>query len=770
MKPVIKYILIVAIPCFLLRCTGTKRLPEGEKLYTGSDIKFFKGSNHKDQNLKQSLKELLHPEPNAAFLGMRPRLWIYNRVGEVKKKKGLKYWLKNKIGEPPVLFSDVNVGNVTDQMQNRVINKGYFNGKVNPEIETEKDRVSVIYHVSPGKPFSIRNLQYPDSTSHLKAIIAGQKKYSLLKKGHLFDLETMANERKRIEKILLDSGYFHFSNALLTYDADSTVGNHQVDITLRLKKNLPSNALQRYRVNRIAIIPGYATDTSGLRNPVIIDSMHYYLDPDEIRVRPVANNIRLHVGRYYSREDENITLNRLAGLNVFRYININYSEDSVHHYLHTAINLVPYKRKSIRLQLNAISESNNFVGPFFTLSILNRNFLGGGEQLQVSLNSGFETQINANQQRPLNSYELGLNASLSVPLLVIPFRINESDSKYDFKTEYEVGIRSQRRVGFFNLMSLDLRTGYLWNKNVRHRFEVFPVNVNFFRLSNTSARFRDLLESNPYLQNAYQEQFILGGRYSYFYNSRSKDNQSHKTNSFYFNANINTSGNILHVIQNTLTVGGEGKSNVVYKVGGLPYAQFSKVDLDMRYYHEIDFRNRLATRLITGVGYAYGNSSNLPYTHQFAIGGASSIRAFRPRSVGPGAYAVPDSLFTGNDFIDQTADIKLEANIEYRFDLYKNFKGAVFVDAGNIWSINKEENRPGGQFLFNRFYKEIAVGAGVGLRYDFNFLILRLDVATPLHVPYGPENERWVIDNIAIDKKSWRKKNMILNFAIGYPF
>lgn len=770
MKISLYHIAIILMGLFLIGCAGTKRLPEGKKLYTGSKLSFETKSIRDYKKIKKSLKELIEPRPNTSVLGLRPRLWIYNRVGEVKKDKGFKHWLKYEIGQPPVTMDQVNVDYLTGQLEYRLVNKGFFNGNVSSSVKIEKKKASVVYQVDPGGAYLVGKVVYPDSSNLLNRIIAFQKKKSRIRKGHRFDLDELISERKRLEKVVQDSGYYHMSHRMLVFDADSTTGDHEVDLFLRKKENIPPRAMDRYKISKIQILPGYTRELDTLGSPISIDSIEYYLNTHEIRARPVANAIKLRTGNYYSKEDEEITLNRLSGMGVFRYINLNYEEDTVRRYLRARINLVPYKRKSIRFQLDAVSKSNNFVGPFFTFSFMNRNFLGGGERLQISLNSGFEAQINPNQGGPVNSYELGLHTSLTVPRLIIPFHVNEADSKYDFETEYNIGLRSQKRVGYFNLMSLDLSMGYHWNKKVIHRYEFLPVNVNFFKLTNTTEKFRNLLENSQFLQNTFQEQFILGGRFSYYYNSKALNDQFHDANNFYFNGNLNTSGNIVNWLQQAFTKSPEGKDSQPLKIGGLTYAQFAKVDFDFRYYRRLDSRNRLATRIIAGLGYPYGNSNNLPYSHQFSVGGSSSIRAFRPRSVGPGEYVVPDSVAQNNVYIDQTADIKLEWNLEYRFDIYKNLKGAVFLDAGNIWSLKIDEERPGAQFRFNRFYKEIAMGGGIGIRYDVKVLILRLDVATPIRIPYGPESDRWVINKVAIDKKSWRQQNLIFNIAIGYPF
>jgi hypothetical protein len=364
---------------------------------------------------------------------------------------------------------------------------------------------------------------------------------------------------------------------------------------------------------------------------------------------------------------------------------------------------------------------------------------------------------------------LDLEASLGVPKLMIPIPVDESESKFDFESQYKLGLRTQRRVGYFNLMGLDMMIGYFFNNKMIQRYEIIPFNVSFFNLIDSSPEFDRLLSNNPQLKNSYQDQVTLGRRFSFFYNSRSLDYLSDNPIDIYFNLNINTSGNLVHLFRMILSEAPIEKGQN-YEFLGSPYAQFSKIDIDLRYYHTLNSKNRLAFRFMAGAGLAYGNSTSLPYAHQFAAGGSSSIRAFRSRSLGPGEYLMPDSLKGSTTFFDQTADIKLQWNLEYRFNIVGNLKGAIFLDAGNIWTIRSEETRPGGRFKLNTFYKQIAMGTGVGFRYDLDFLIIRCDIATPLRIPYGAESDRWIIGDFSINNSGWPQQSLLFNIALGYPF
>jgi outer membrane protein assembly factor BamA len=466
-------------------------------------------------------------------------------------------------------------------------------------------------------------------------------------------------------------------------------------------------------------------------------------------------------------------------LGAFKFVNIQFEE--VHpdsSWLNTNIFLTPLKKKSIRAEFQAVSKSNNFVGPGIQVTFTNRNFLGGSELFQLKGNTSYEVQVSRRVGGALNSFELGLESSLTVPRFITPIRIDYSSKKYLPKTDFRVGGNVQNRVGFFRLNSLNVGAGYLWRESESKSHELFPVDINYVRTDNTSKGFDELLDRNTFLSNSFQNQFILGSRYSYTLNTQMRDDQvlefeerKYKTHSFYFNGNVQVAGNTTSGLQKAFN----RESGEIF---GSPYSQFVRGDVDFRYYLQFNLRSKLASRIVIGSGYAYGNSTTMPYIKQFSIGGSNSIRAFQARSIGPGAFNIREQLKVPQEdgdaapvFIDQRGDIKLESNVEYRFDIIKSFKGAVFVDAGNIWLWKTDTTRmPGGAFDGKTFLKELAVGTGFGLRFDFSFFVLRFDLAFPIRKPYLPESDRWVFDRINLRSSDWRKENLILNIAIGYPF
>jgi outer membrane protein assembly factor BamA len=442
--------------------------------------------------------------------------------------------------------------------------------------------------------------------------------------------------------------------------------------------------------------------------------------------------------------------------------------------LHADIYLTPLKKKSVRAEVQAVSKSNNFVGPGVAFTFTNRNFLRGAELFQLKLNTSYEVQISRQTSGALNSFEMGIESSLTIPRFIAPIHIDYNSKRYLPKTQFKLGYNFQNRLSYFRINSFNAGYGYNWKESISKSHELFPVDLTFLKTDKRSEIFENLLKKNPVLASSFEDQFILGTRYSYTINTQLSESISqrfeerkYREHNFYFNGNIDVAGNLLNAVQRVIN---KKEYDNEYKIFHLPYSRYVRGDVDVRYYWAMDEHNKLATRIVVGAGYALGDSTSapMPYIKQFAIGGSNSIRAFPARSIGPGTYDVLANPSDGNlRFIDQRGDLKLEGNIEYRFDIIKSLKGAMFVDAGNIWLLRDNSNqRPEGKFDKNTFLKQLAVGTGAGLRFDFSFFVLRLDVAFPLRRPA----QGWVTKDIDFGSSSWRGDNIVFNIAIGYPF
>ncbi len=754
-------------------------MKEGETFYSGASIRFdTKGKRiGRKKTLEKELLTFIAIKPNTKILGMRPGVWFYSIAGDPKGKKGIKNFIKTKLGQPPVLLKDASPNRTAVVMSGYLYNEGYFQSTVTSSVVTKKTTSRIFYDVDLTEPYRLRNIQYPKPKDSIYAsILRKLASQSLLKPDQRYNLGLMQAEQERIEEDLENHGFYYFDDRYLIFQADSTVGDRRVDLDLKLEPGIPDKGKRIFSINQVNVFPGYTlTDTTSNRSDTTYIDGFNYIDSDNFfRPEIITRIINLRKGETYSREAQQLTLSHLMGLGVFKFVNIKFSQTHTDSSLLDAnIYLTPLKKKSLRAEIQAISKSNNFVGPGVTLTFTNRNFLRGAEHFQIKVTSAYEVQINRQNQGPLNSFESGLEASLTIPRFISPIRIDYNSRKYLPKTVMKMGFNFQNRVNFYRLNSLNTAYGYNWRETAEKSHELFPADINYVRTDKKSDAFNELVNSNPLLLNSFEDQFIIGTRYSYTQNTQLKEQPQQKfqklnyrTHNFYFNGNVDVAGNFLNLIQNTFN----SSSEEPFQLFGSPYSQFVKGDVDFRHYWQIDERNKIASRIIVGAGYAFKNSTTLPYIKQFAIGGSNSIRAFPARSIGPGTYNIRENLPADSIlFVDQRADIKLEGNLEYRFDIIKALKGAIFVDAGNIWLLKEDnENRPGGEFNSKTFLNQLAVGTGFGLRLDFSFFVLRLDTAFPIRKPYL--ESPWVIDSIDFGSKTWRQDNLVFNIAIGYPF
>lgn len=777
-----RIIYISIILAFFWACRGTSDIPEGQHLYTGAEIKFNSDEKVMDKGeVKGVLDNLLAPEPNDAILGMRPKLWIHNIFDTVKKDKGFKHWVKYELGNPPVLLNEVEEERIATSLQTALENNGFWTASVDYEVKKDKKTAAVDYVANVDQAYVFNEIYLPQDTSELSKAIKAVFTDKNIEKGSRFNLQDLQEKRTEIQQQLKNRGFYYFSANHLLYEIDTTIGERKVNVYMRIKPETPPRAKRIQRINKVIVNSDYQiSDSVQIDHDTLrVQELFYVRNKEEFRPEIIANQVRLKEGSIYTRTSEEITISRLIDLGVFKYVNIHF-EDAGPGKINSFIRLSPMKKKSLQVELRGVTKSNSFVGPVLETSFINRNIFDGAETYQLSLSAGYEWQIGPSQNIPggqnqnLNSYELGINNTLKVPRLVTPFNIHYYSTRYVPQTNFDLGYRLLKRINFFQLNSFDLGYGFQWRETMTKTHSFYPVDVSYIRLSNTSDSFEELLQDNLFLRRSYENQFILGTTYSFTYNSQARPENTNNTHNFYFNGNLDLSGNLMHLIQQT-SRSEENTADDPYTIFGSAYSQFVRTDLDFRYYLRLDRKNRLAYRIILGVGIPYGNSEVLPYTKQFAIGGSSSIRAFRARALGPGGFNLSDELEQQQDedgfvFIDQTADLKIETNLEYRFDLIGNFKGAVFVDAGNIWTIEDDPDRPGAQFQASEFLSQMAVGAGFGVRLDIEFFVLRLDLATPVRIPSRNPGDRWLLRLRDTTTEGEKYTNVVLNIAIGYPF
>lgn len=759
-------VMIMVIVLALTSCSNLRYLDDDQSLYTGSRVEIEPEEHVKDlKEIESEILSVIRPQPNVKFLIWRPRLWFYNIAGSAGER-GIGNWVKNRLGRPPVLFEEVDTDRTVRLIQNRLFNMGHFDAEINYSLIEKPKRTAISFRIDIKEPYKIGAIYLEPDNSSLVEDISNSMDESLLERGQAYSLSKLKSERERIDNYLKELGYFYFHADYLLFIADSTAGSREVDLYLNIKPAAPAIALEKYTIRNVYVDTGQAQAQTGEdKNAGFTetgDGLFLRSDYDFLRLSTIERAVFLEKDRIYRNIDHRLTINHLMGLGVFKFVNIRFERvpEENENLLDVRVLLTPMEKKSISTELRWVSKSNSFTGPGLTGSFSNRNFLGGAENFTVSMEGSFESLLG---HGGVNSTELGISSELNIPRLLIPYSSSASSPRFLPGTTMTLSFNHRNRTDAFSLSSLRSQFGYQWNpsRSMQHRFN--PVVFNVFSLGKISDEFERLFSGEMLLRRGLFEQFLLGADYSFLYNSRLDNPGKHE---WYFNFNIDLSGNFAWLISNYL---GKGKSgeNGEYRLLNQSFSQFAKTDFDLRYYVETGNRSRIATRLFAGIGQPYGNSETLPYTKLFTIGGSNSIRAFQPRSLGPGSYASPDTLVSTLN-IYQSGEIKLEMNIEYRYDISRIFKAAIFADAGNIWNLKEKENAPGGMFRKDDFAGQIALGTGMGLRMDFTFFLLRLDLAFPLAVP--SKNSGGYFHNIRPLESSWRKDNLVLNLAIGYPF
>ncbi len=752
-----RVISLIWLPVLLYSCSQTKSLEEGQYLYDGAKIKMDAKpplSRSTRNNLNTELNDLLRPKPNGSFLGIRFKLLLYNFAGK-PKGKGLRYLIRNKLGEPPVIASYSAMEKNRAVMQNRLENRGFFKDTVLLDTLYKGRKLKALYTAELGNQYQIRNVVYPvatDSTDSLGMEISRMAPRSLLKKGDPYNLDVIKNERSRIDTRLKQRGYFYFSADDLLIRADSTVGDHQVDMTLIIKKSTPPAARKIYRINEIVVFADYDIHEDSTVNFAALPKFDGYtiIDPQKMfNPKIFSRALIFKSGDLYNRKDHDLSLNRLISLGVYKFVKIRFDEtDTAQNKLNAFYYLTPTEKKSIRFEISGLTQSNDANGGQISVNWRNRNLLKGAELLTTTAYVGYLRQY-LGQGVHTNTTKFGIDMTLFLPRVVGPIQF-KTNSGFVPKTKFSIGYEYFDQSAEYTLNSFKASAGYVWKESVtkEHQLEVFRVNlVNPTRID---PAYQLQLDTNLVLARSIEKTFIIGPTYNFNFNSNLKPNRN--TNNYYFNANLDISSNLIGLVTGANIE--KGKERTIFNV---PFSQYVRGELDFRHYFSFSKTTILASRITGGMGYAWGNSSTMPFVKEFFAGGANDIRAFRSRSLGPGTYYAGnrDTAFIA----DQPGDIKLELNTEIRFKLFSIVRWAFFADAGNVWTLRYDSSRVGSQFGKN-WLNQVGVGVGTGLRLDISILLLRLDLGIPVREPWLASKSQWVFDS----------KNAVINFAIGYPF
>ena len=775
---------LLLIALLLNGCNIAKHLPANERLYMGTEIKIKADSTvsgNEQDALKDQLAELARPRPNAQLFGYPYKVGLYYLFGE-PKKNGFRAWFRRKFGSEPVFASSRALQANVPIWENTLKNEGYFGSTVSGTLREKSYKAWGDYTVQVEPRFYIDSVAFlGDSNAVRRALkLVGRK--TIIKKGDPYLFDNLKLERERISQDLKKRGYYYFLPDYVAILAKNDSAKHKTDLYFAVDPKIPRAASVPYSIRDVFIYSNYTLSTAqsdtNLRRAyqtnmdfIVVDSSNRFnpkLFRDIVAVRP---NTR------YSSLAQDLTLSRFINVGAFKFVRNRFEPaqqgDSAvldaHYYL------TPYPTKSLRFEIDGTSRSNNFNGSQVILSWRNRNALKRAELLTINANAGIEFQVNAGDQG-ITNYRFGIDGILSFPRLVSPIRFRSDTSRKALpKTNATLGYQTIIRGGLYRINSFQTTFGYAWRQSqqMEHVFQPFSANYVYVPLNSVGDEFRRIQEDTaigPIVKAQYNNtvyysnQLILSSLYQFNYNSSIKS-RSHNT--FRFTGNVEIAGNLANLII--------GKVNPVYgqeTIFGVPYAQYLRLDLDTRLYRKVSSGITWANRFFAGIGVPYGNSNGfqIPFTKQYFVGGANSVRAFRPRAIGPGLFT-RDTIRNVPLFQDGGGDIKLEANTELRAKFGQYLEGAVFVDVGNVWTYSSEVANfgPGAQFT-KSFYEQIAIGTGVGVRIDLSYFLIRLDLATPLRKPYKTNGSEWVINQFDFGSKDWRKQNLIFNIAVGYPF
>lgn len=766
MKKGLRHVIFTAVLFALASCSTTKYVPDGS--YLLDEVRIHTDS----KNVKPSgLYIYVRQNPNSKWFSLvKTQLYVYNWSGRDSTR-----WMNRalrRLGDAPVIYSKEETERSRNEMTKAVQNMGYMGATVQYIPKVKKKKLKLEYKVTTGEPYIVRSLKYDIQDEKIREYIQKDSASTYLSEGMYFNVNLLDSERQRITSKLLQNGYYKFNKDYISYTADTVRGTHQVDLTLHLANyrqhadEEPRNHPQ-YSINKVNFIADYnVLQTSALSSVEVNDSIHYkgipiyYKDKLYLRPKVLVDNLRITEGELYNESNIQRTYSNFGRLPVLKYTNIRFFEtqvgDSVK--LNTYVMLTKNKHQAISFELEGTNSSGD-LGAAASVSFQNRNVFRGSETFLVKLRGAYEAVSGLGYAH--NNYtELGVESSINFPRFMFPFLSNDFKRKIRATTEFGVQYNYQMRPEFTRIVA-SASWSYKWGvqrQRSQHRIDL--LDVNYLYMPWIEPQFReDFLEKeqNYILKYNYEDRLIVRTGYSYTYNSAGQAliNNSVIGNSYSIRFNFESAGNLLYAISKMSRLKRNDKDE--YTILSIPYAQYIKGDLDFAKNIVIDNRNSIAFHVGGGIAIPYGNARVIPFEKRYFSGGANSVRGWSVRSLGPGSFA------GDNNFLNQSGDIKLDASIEYRTRLFWKFRGAVFVDAGNIWTLREYEDQPGGKFRFNTFYKQIAVAYGLGLRLDLDFFVLRFDGGMKA---VNPE-EGAVRLPIAHPKFG---RDFAFHFAVGYPF
>lgn len=761
-----KYIYIVVTALLLVGCSVSKFVPEGkyllDEVHISSDNKEIKSSE---------MYSYVRQKPNSKWFSLvKLPMYIYCSSGKDSTK-----WINKilrKMGDAPRIY-DARVAEETRmQILGAVQNKGYLGAQVSLEEKIKKNKLDTYYRISSGKPYIISSIDYNVEDYVIRDLLMNDSIHSGLKVGERFDVNQLEEERNKITQFLLNRGYYRFNKDYITFQADTVNGTYRIDLTMNIGLNNMPNSSEtslhrQYSIRNV----NYLMDVDySLNNGVNLDTMSYgginILYDKKLFLRPgvIDSHNRIVSGKLYSNRDVMSTYSSLSRLGILKYSNIRFVEhlENGSAYLDAFVSLSKNKNKMLSFQVEGTNSAGD-LGAAASVTYTHRNLFKGSETFTIKVRGAYEAVTGLEGYANNNYTEYGVESSLDFPEFMFPFLTSDFKKRVNAKSEVSIKYNWQIRPEFERTLA-SAAWSYRWNSGRRanHRLDVLDINYIYMPYrSNTFIEYLNYMdEVNPLLRYSYEDLFIVRLGYTYTYNSAGvTTQQTAKKSSYSIRFNIEESGNLIYGFSKLIhKKPSDGES---FRMGNISFAQYVKTDFDFAKNIMIDDRNSLVFHIATGVAIPYGNSKSLPFEKLYFSGGANSVRGWSVRSLGPGRYHGNSGSL---DYVNHTGDIKLDLNVEYRTHLFWKLNGAAFIDAGNVWTLKSRYSDDTGQFAFNRFYKEIAVSYGLGVRFDLDFLILRFDGGMKAINPMESGADRFPVIRPDFSR------DFAFHFAVGYPF
>ena len=791
MKHLYLYIAVV----LLASCSTTSSIPDGEQLYTGLKPTVYTNyeRNEHATTTREEIDLVLATEPNGALFGSSTYrspfpigLWVWNAYSN--DSTGFSRWMTKAFGTPPVLMSHVNAPLHASVAQSTLQKRGYFNGQVTHEALPQRNakKSKLRYTVDMGHLWTFDTIRYVNFPPQADSLLTVSQPAAYIQTGDAFDVAALESERSRVSDLFRDNGYYFYDKTMASFLADTVSVPGRVQLRLQMADGLSDSIVSPWYVGKITLnfrksMMDKPTQTRRMRT----FTLNYSGSHQPLRTRPILNALQFRPRQLYNRQKVEASQVKLANTGLFTRTSFQFTPRPQTDTLDLTIDCVLDKPYDFYVEAYGKGKTSGHVGPEVITGITKRNAFRGGEQFNFNLHGAYEWQTGhrgEGTKTGVNSYEYGAETSLTFPRIVNPFQVpmrkkierlrKKSTDEDDLRARMREQMRRRRRARFYdtpstilsasasvinrasffkrNVVAAELR--YNWQTSVQNSFELTPLSLSYEQMAHRTDSFIHLQLLHPYLVSSMADQFIPKAQFSYSYHSPA-DYRSPIS----WWTTVSEASNLLSL---GYAAAGERWSTKEKTMFKNPFAQFLKIETNFTKVWRLSESSTVAAHANGGVVWTYGNSTYAPYTEQFYAGGANSIRAFNVRSIGPGKYVPQNKQWS---YVEQTGDIKLLFNLEYRPQLFGNLYGAVFLDAGNVWTLRADEAREGAQFQARNFFRQMALGTGIGLRYDLDYFILRLDWGVGLHVPY--ETTRSGFYNI-----DHFQDCQTFHLAIGLPF